>query len=94
MKLVIDIDDMALDWFKNGYPNEDDMGFLLDAVINGKPYTKHNAKAFKECQRLRQAIENIKAEINYVCESNGYQRIHKDDVFKIIDNHIAERSEE
>ena len=28
MKLVIDIDDMALDWFKNGYPNEDDMGLM------------------------------------------------------------------
>ena len=40
------------------------------------------------------AIDDIKAEINQICDDNGYQRIHKDDVFKIIDRHIGERSSE
>ena len=35
MKLIIDIPETMLDWIKNGYPNEDDMGILIDIVLNG-----------------------------------------------------------
>lgn len=91
MKLIIDIPKDVVADVKDTYTGDD---VLYCAVKYGKPYTNHNAKAFKECQRLRQAVEDIKAEINQICDDNGYQRIHKDDVFKIIDRHIGERSED
>lgn len=37
MQKVIDIPETMLDWIKNGYPNEDDMGILIDIVLNGTP---------------------------------------------------------
>ena len=37
MKLIIDIPETMLDWIKNGYPNEEDMGNLIDIVLNGTP---------------------------------------------------------
>ena len=44
MKLVIDIPETMLDWIKNGYPNEDDMGNLIDIVLDGTPLDDIKAK--------------------------------------------------
>lgn len=40
MQIVIDIPDIMLDWITHGYPNEDDMGKLLEVVANGTPLEK------------------------------------------------------
>ena len=54
----------------------------------GKPYTHHNAKAFKECQKLRQAVEDIKTEIqtdiDNVTNNSIYSRDDVDDVFSLV----------
>ena len=51
-------------------------------------------EVWEDAERALRAIDDIKSEINQICEDIGYQRIHKDDVFKIIDKHIGERSED
>lgn len=38
MKLVIDIPNEGYDWIKNGFPDNEDKEFLIEAVRNGKPY--------------------------------------------------------
>ena len=84
MKLVIDIPDEMHKQIMDGYVP---LG-IGKYLKNGKPYTKHNAKAFKECKRLSRAIDDIKAEIK--------ERLWEDDaerVCEIINKHIGERSE-
>ena len=37
MKIVVDIPDVAYDWFRNGFPDEDDGEEAVRAIANGTP---------------------------------------------------------
>ena len=106
MKLVIDIPDEMHKQIMDGYVP---LG-IGKYLKNGKPYTNHNAKAFKECKRfknkyikLSKAIEDIKAEIieksyrYFIDAVNDYsdeEVLDLSDALEIIDKHIGERSED
>lgn len=38
MKLIIDIPNEGYDWIKNGFPDNEDKEFLIEAVKNSTPY--------------------------------------------------------
>ena len=68
-------------------------GLTNDSVANQALISNLTAHYEAVIDGYKKTIEDIKVEINQICDDNGFQRIHKDDVFKIIDKHIGERSE-
>ena len=65
------------------------MKLIID--ISEDTYKRHKWRVNSDmCTELDIAVakgiplDDIKAEINQICEDTGYQRIHKNDVFKII----------
>ena len=105
MKIVIDIPEDMYNRIQDDVYSTYDGTDCLKAVRNGTPFddAKYHLEhgevivakeLWKDAEKALRVIEDIKTEINQICEDIGYQRIHKDDVFKIIDKHIGERSEE
>ena len=51
--------------------------------------SRENSYYKHKYRELLKVIEDIKAEIEFITSENGVKRIHKEDVFKIIDKHIS-----
>lgn len=52
MKVVIDIPDVAYDWFRNGFPDRDDGEEAVRAIANGKPLPKGHGRLIDEDELL------------------------------------------
>ena len=54
--------------------------------------SRENSYYKHKYRELLKAVEDIKAEIDFITSENGVKSIHKDDVSKIIDKHCGKET--
>lgn len=66
MNIVIEIDESAYDWLKNGYPDEKDGEYAINVIKSGTPLPKGHGRLI-DADKLKRTMHDI-----YV-ESIGYR---------------------